>query len=553
LPGNGGQSPPAGSRSACGLAARAASAALAFAIAASAAEYRVEKLVGGPGIHGLHGLAFDAQDRLHVGSVVGQSIYRVDVETGALETWIGPPEGSADDLEFGPGGVVVWTSILEGKIRAREGDGPVRVLASDLPGINALAFRGDGRLFASQVFGGDALHEIDVDGREPPRLVAKDLGGLNGFDFGADGAIYGPSWFKGEVVRVDVTTGEVTTVAKGFKLPAAANFDSKGDLYVLDHFDGAVFRVDAEGGAKLRVATLAPGLDNLAFDSHDRLFVTGVPNAKIYELDPERRRTRTLRESPLAMPGDLALAFGPGRPRLVVADVFAERQVEVASGRVKDLAVVGADPVEFPVAVGAGKRFTWYASWWSGAVQKTDRTSGRSLRVWREFAAPMDVLELEDGSVLVAEWGGKLVRVTGTEEPERAVVAEGLAGPVSLALASVEPEVVYVCEHAAGALARVELGTGKRTEVASDLRRPEGIAVGPDGRVYVAEVGRRRVVVVNPEDGARAVVAEDLPIGLPAPPGVPPVFVITGVAVDAAGVVYVSSDLEDAIYRLVPE
>jgi streptogramin lyase len=141
--------------------------------------------------------------------------------------------------------------------------------------------------------------------------------------------------------------------------------------------------------------------------------------------------------------------------------------------------------------------------------------------------------------------------VTGTEEPERAIVAEGLAGPVSLATADAES--VFVCEHGAGALARVELATGKRTEVASELRGPEGIAVGPDGRVYVAEVGRRRVVAIDPEGGERAVIAGDLPIGLPAPPGEPPVFVITGVAVDAAGVVYVSSDLEDAIYRLVPE
>jgi sugar lactone lactonase YvrE len=553
LPGNGGQSPPAGLRSACGLAARAATAALAFAVAvaADAAEYRVEKLVGGPGIHGIHGLAFDAEDRLYVGSVVGQSIYRVDVETGALETFLGPPEGMADDLEFGPGGLLVWTSFLEGKVRAREGDGPIRVLASDLPGANSLAFRGDGRLFASQVFLGDALWEIDLDGREPPRLVAKDLGGLNGFDFGADGALYGPLWSKGEVARIDVTTGEVATLAKGWKTPAAANFDSKGSLFVLDHADGSVWRVDPDGGARFRVATLAPGVDNLAFDSHDRLFVTGIPHAQIHEVDLEQRRTRTLRESPLAMPGDVALVARNGRTRLAVADLFAERHVDPGSGRVFDLGVIGGDPIDYPTAVGAGKRFTWYAGWYSGALHKTDRTTGRSLRMWREFQAPMDVLELEDGSVLAVEWGGKLLRVTGAEESERAVVASGLEGPVSLAAA--DSENVYVCLHTAGSIVRVELATGKKTLVAADLAGPEGIAVGPDGRIYAAEVGERRVVAIEPAGGERAVIAAGLPIGLPAPPGVPPPFVITGVAVDAAGVVYVSSDLEDAIYRLVPE
>ena len=71
-------------------------------------------------------------------------------------------------------------------------------------------------------------------------------------------------------------------------------------------------------------------------------------------------------------------------------------------------------------------------------------------------------------------------------------------------------------------------------------------------RVQHERHAQRRLVREQPVR-LLSVIAERLPIGLPAPPGVPPVFVVTGVAVDAAGVVYVSSDLEDAIYRLVPE
>jgi glucose/arabinose dehydrogenase len=79
------------------------------------------------------------------------------------------------------------------------------------------------------------------------------------------------------------------------------------------------------------------------------------------------------------------------------------------------------------------------------------------------------------------------------------------------------------------------------------------VAVGPDGRIYLVEDGARRVLSFDADGTGRTVVAENLPLGLPAPAGVPSAFVTSGIAVDSRGVVYVSSDLEDAIYRLVPE
>ncbi|MGH8241524.1 MAG: hypothetical protein ACREXP_31520, partial [Steroidobacteraceae bacterium] len=40
--------------------------------------YQLDRLVPPSDFHGVHGLAFDAQDVLYAGSVVGHSIYRVD-------------------------------------------------------------------------------------------------------------------------------------------------------------------------------------------------------------------------------------------------------------------------------------------------------------------------------------------------------------------------------------------------------------------------------------------------------------------------------------------
>ena len=53
-------------------------------------------------------------------------------------------------------------------------------------------------------------------------------------NWGSGGYLYGPRWFNGEVVRVDVDSGEFTTIADGFGVPAAVKFDSQRRLHVLD-------------------------------------------------------------------------------------------------------------------------------------------------------------------------------------------------------------------------------------------------------------------------------------------------------------------------------
>ena len=81
---------------------------------------------------------------------------------------------------------MAWTGFLTGDLYARKGDGPIKKLASGLPGINSLAYRKDGRLYATTVFLGDTLYEIDVEGVKPPREIMEKMGGLNGFEFGPD-------------------------------------------------------------------------------------------------------------------------------------------------------------------------------------------------------------------------------------------------------------------------------------------------------------------------------------------------------------------------------
>ena len=256
-------------------------------VGASAQTYEVTKLVPGSAFHGVHGLGIDKAGRMFAGSVAGAALYEVDLDHGTAKIAIPTPEGMADDIAFAPDGTMAWTGFLTGDLYSRKGDGPIKKLASGLPGINSLAYRKDGRLYATTVFLGDTLYEIDVEGAKPPRMIMEKMGGLNGFEFGPDDLLYGPLWFKGQVVKVDVDKAELTVVADGFKTPAAVNFDSKGNLWVVDAALGQLVRVDPKTGAKKVVAQLKPSLDNLAIDDKDRIFVSNMADNGIQEVDPE--------------------------------------------------------------------------------------------------------------------------------------------------------------------------------------------------------------------------------------------------------------------------
>jgi hypothetical protein len=60
------------------------------------------------------------------------------------------------------------------------------------------------------------------------------------------------------------------------------------------------------------------------------------------------------------------------------------------------------------------------------------------------------------------------------------------------------------------------------------------------------------VLLVDTSSGARETIARKLPLGIADSPGYPPGMIPTGVAVDGAGRVYLSSDRESSVLRLSP-
>jgi sugar lactone lactonase YvrE len=556
-----------------GLGRIVATAVLAFSVTSGAwaqkaetpppKEYSQQFLVPGSWFHGVHGLAFNKDDQLFAGSVIGQTLYRVQVDSGEVDRVIDPPTGMADDIAFADDGTMAWTAFLIGKVYVRRPNGKTIEVANGMSGPNSLAFGKDGRLFVSEVFLGDALYEIDIKNVDKPdfkplarnelRRIAEKLGGLNGFEVHKDdGFLYGPLWFKGEIVKVNLETGAAEVIASGFKTPAAANIDpqNRDNVYVVDTGTGGIWSVSLTSKIKKLVASMKPGLDNLAFDSRGRLFVTSMTDNGIYLVDKQTGAHRTIVEGKLAVPTDLAVTTEDGKDTVHVADVFSYRKVDGANGDVTDVLRVHGETHAYPIGISIGPNNVLLTSWFSNTVEKVDRKTGKLVATLGEFAAPVDAVEFADGTMYVAELAsGNLVKVSA-DGKERSTVMKELRGPVAMVHGA--GPLVYVTEISAGVVTEIDVAAGTRRVVADNLTGPEGIDLGPDGRLYVAEVGQKRVVAIDPATGAKTVIASNLDIGLAPFPGGPPALVPTGVAVGRTGIVYVSSDIRNSLYKLTP-
>ena len=497
---------------------------------------------------GINGILFGPDGDLYLASVVTPAVARLDPETGEiLDNWgLGDGPKSPDDLAFGPDGSVYWTDISNGEVAMRTPDGETRVIAAPGAGVNPITFSDDGRLFVSQCFMDTRLFELDPKGVAAPRLIRDDLGpgcGLNGMDWGAaDGKLYGPRWFRGEVVRVDVDSGEMETVASGFEVPAAVKFNSAGVLHVLDSLRGEVVRIGEDGGKEV-VARVQPGLDNFAFDASDRLFISSFADGFIVEaLSPEENRV--VLEGGLNMPGGIALIGTGDTTRLVVADFFALRQLDPGTGAelgvVRD--VIGFSDIGTSMSVhAADDGQIILSSWFDNAVRLWDPAADALVQIFGELAAPIDAIQFE-GDIVASQWGaGNVIAFSPDSPDEQRILAEGLEGPAGLTELDGS---LYVTDNLAGALLRITDGGAE--EVASGLAQPEGLAAA-NGSIYVVEAGAGRVVAVDAANGETEVVADDLELHVPPSGAFPNTMLFNGIATDGE-TAWVAGDAANTIY-----
>lgn len=508
----------------------------------------VETLVPGTPMKGIQGLAWGPDGMLYAAALTPQTIHRVDPRTGAVELLIDAPAGESDDVAVGPDGTLVWTAMRSGEVRIKRPGGPVEVLAENMPIVNPVAFTPDGsRVFVVTLGDPRALWELYLDGTTPPRMVTDQIKGLNSFEIDDDGFLYGPYLMDGELVKVNIDTGDITSLGTDLGFPVAVELDSQGDLIWIDFQSGEVHRTDPLTGDTTVLTTVEAPLDNLAVAPDDTIYVSESAKSGITKISPDGKTQSQLVGGAFSTPGGLDIGLIDGQETLVVADIIGYRFVDPSTGAVTfpPYSMTHGNSTSISVngtvlALTDGR---------SGRVQLVDLVKDELLILDTGFQNAYGVAWLKNGEVLFVEHGaGQLTKWTPTGS---VTVTDCLRGPVGL---TVETETtVLVAENTSGSIARVELVTGAVTRVFSGLASPEGLDVMADGRIAVAEVGAARVVAIDLESGALEVLADGLSFGVAASGAPESVGFPTGIAVGSDGAIYVSEDGANAIRKITFE
>jgi sugar lactone lactonase YvrE len=523
--------------------------------------YTLRVLVKGAPIHGANGLAFDADDRLFVASVMGPEIVVMDPRNGRILERYGADAGvlNPDDVAFGPDGSLYWTDLGTGEVGRRIPDGTVTKQFVGM-GVNPITFSEDGRLFVAQAFFGDGLYELDPDLEDPPIAIIADSGTppfptqLNGMDFGPDGLLYAPQPWMGRIVAIDVDADppSVTVVAEGLPAPAAVDFDSQGNLYAAMNLTGEIARIDLATGAFTVIATVPPAVDNMAFDSADHLFVSQAESGAVYQILPSGQ-PRAVSPGGLILPGGVAVVpDSKAGESLYVADLWRLVQIDGLSGKVEDIDHQSYRPggLVAPASAAADGPNIIVTSFIQSAVQVWDPVTDTVLEHHAEFVAPLNAIRFQ-GDLVVADLGtGSVIRRDAATGMHSTVAAAGFAIPLGLAATDDD---LWIGDWITGIIWQV-IADGEVLDspalVTSGLVQPEGLAVDVDGSLLVVEAGVGRLTRVDPATGTQSVIASDLALGAAAPGGLPPTWMLNGVAVGGSGDIYVTGDLGSVVYRL---
>jgi sugar lactone lactonase YvrE len=524
-----------------------------FVVSTVSAGHKEVLVQGAPMAGGANGIFFDPDDNLHVANVLGQTISKVDPETGEVLQRLGRAEGvlSADDLTFAPDGTLFWTDPLVGLVMRRDPGGPSSMVAAGFPSANPITLSDDeGRLFFAQCFeaGSNGLFEADPTGATEPRPIRTgDLGcASNGMD-SWDGVLYSPRWFEGRIVTVDIETGDLTNVTTDWGVPTAVKFNSQGELHAVNQGNGELVRIDLSTGDREVLAVFPVGWsDNLAFDSEDRLFVSSATDGTILEVLPDGS-LRTV--SPGGMIGPLGI--GLIDDTVYVGELQALRGFDTRTGDPVSVSrsVFGIGPALATLSVSSVGDKVIMMSFSTGQLLIWDpATDSPVLETF--FALPWDA-EPFRGDLLVAELGtGSVVRAELPDLAVRETIASGLIFPAGLAT---NGDDAYVSDAVLGTVFQFIRGgevLPVPEPVATGLAGPEGIALRSGGnRLLVVEGATSSLKEIHLQSGTVKTIATDLGFQPPFLPTLP-AHLFNDVDVDSTGAMYVNSDGDNVIYKI---
>jgi sugar lactone lactonase YvrE len=286
-----------------------------------------------------------------------------------------------------------------------------------------------------------------AEGWQLDRLVAPSrLFGANGLRTGPDGRIYIAQVTGSQISALNVNTGELETVsAKGGDIiaPDDVAFDAKGNLYATEVMDGRVSVRDTAGTTRVLRDDI-PSANGITFHN-GRLFVGECrEGGRLMEFDLTGGAPKVLLEN---VPSPNAMEVGPDG--LLYFPVMGANEI----WRINPDGDRGGEPERIATGLGVPDSVKFDAD---GFIVSTQVASGQVLRIDPRTGAQTVLAQLTPG----------LDNCT--------IVNSGSGG--RLFVSNFTGEITEI------------LGGGKtRTTLPGALNWPLDVAVGTDGRVYVAD------------------------------------------------------------------
>jgi sugar lactone lactonase YvrE len=511
--------------------------------------WRLERLTAPSRLFGANGLRTGPDGRIYVAQVTGSQISALDLGTGQLGI-VSPRGGdivAPDDVAFDAGGNLYATEVMDGRVSVLDTGGRTRVLRDDLPCANGITVHQD-RLFVNECRDGGRLMELDRS-TGAQRILLENLPSPNAMEIGPDGLLYYPLMTANEIWRVDPNPdkhSEPQRVTGDLGVPDAVKFDSDGFIVSTQVASGQVLRIDPRSGDQTVLAQLNPGLDNLTLVG-DRLFASNF-TGEITEI-LRGGETRTVLPGGLNWPLDLAVGEDGN---LYVADgtyfyvVGPDESLQTTGmlfwpgfpGFLRGLAPAGSG--EFVVTTSGGQLARYRPG-----DSETDYLADGFDQLYGVAVGPGD-------DIVFAELGTG--RVHALRSGNTDVLASGLHDPVGVAFDMTGSPLV--AESGAGRVVRL----GRSTETVVDgLQRPQGILVA-DETLYIVDAGTKEVIAVDFSSGRRQTIASGLPVGSPPgvepkplkgmPPFSGPQGPFAGIAIGPDGTLYVSADGDGSVLTL---
>jgi len=351
------------------------------------------------------------------------------------------------------------------------------------------------------------------------------------------GNVYVADWGNNAVKKI-APNGTITTLGSGFNGPMGVAVDALGNVYVGDANNNAVKKIAPDGAiTKLGSGWFGPA--GVAVDAAGNVYVADPNSSLVEKIAPDGVTIDTLGSgfrSPLGVAVDAA-------GNVYVADAGNNAVKKIAPDGVTVSTLVSGVSNSEGVAVDAAGN-VYVVAPGNNAVKQIAGAGGSVSSYSISPALPAGFsFNTSTGSIS----GTPTVVSAATNY---VVTASNLGGSVhtniSISVVARAPSAssytipnVFIMNSAITPLSPAAVAAGTITTLGSGFRSPDGVAVDAAGNVYVADAGNNAVKKIAP-DGTITTLGSGF-----TQPG--------GVAVDAAGNVYVADAGNMAVKKIAPD